>query len=510
MIRTYIIFLCVMGGGCSLAPRKECPVVCLPASYQQEKEVIQEGSLFSLENWWEQFQDPFLDTLILEAREKNFDLRTVAEKIEQSRASITAASAKLLPYLDFFGTAARLKTSKDLLPLALPGILPKVQNFFLSGFDAVWEWDFWGKNQNSKKQAWYQSLAIEQQAKYVELSLVAEVARLYTQIRTLQEKTTLVQKKVSLLQKLYAVAVILEETGLQDALYVEKYRALLAKEASELPLLEEGFQQNLGNLSVLLGGEVGLYEERFRRGGNIPYAKGKIPIGLPSDLLQRRPDIQQAEWNVYACGAGVGIARAELFPSFALTGLLGSSSRVASHLLQPHTGFWAAVPTVDWSLFQGGSALARVKIANSLQKTAVISYEKVVKTALNEVENALVGYAQTSVFWEEIENIYQAQKTLSRLSHDRFRCGLSDIADLWLSYEKLLNAKIDYIDAKGRTMLYLISVYKALGGGVSTKDISQDHSSPPQANIFNKSGQKEKRREEEKAAEHSNDSIQGS
>lgn len=473
-----LFILTLSFSSCMLGPKKECPDIVLPSTYVQEPSLEELASIdVDLSTWWMQFHDPLLTALVEESVQKNFDVLTAIEQIKQTRASITNAASKLLPTLGFFGTPARIKTSNDLIaslsPELPPSIVPtptsSVRDFFILGFDAGWEIDLFGKNLSAKEQAQYNYQASEERSNQVKLVVIAEVVRLYTEIRSLQQIILITKRKITTFDNLLKLTVDLNNSGLKSAIDIENKIAELNKAKSLEPELEASLQQAICNLAFLLGGELNDYQKRLEKPSKIPQAFGKVPVGLPSELLKRRPDIKEAELNLYAAGSALGKAKADLFPSFALTGAIGNLSRKAHNLFKPRNQFWAVLPTINWSLFQGGRVLAEIEIATSDQKIAAITYEKTVHNALKEVENSLIGYSQTGLRTEDILLEYKAKKKVLDLSQCLFTSGLTDLLNLLNEYETFFTIQNEYVEAKEEAMMKLIALYKALGGSWDTK-----------------------------------------
>ncbi len=472
----YYLFILFFLSSCYLGPKNIAPEVSLPSRYEKENGLEDTITICQNENilstWWEQFHDPILESLIEKAIQKNFDIKTAAELIYQARTSVTIATAKLLPALGTFGAVAKTQLPKDqvtsLIPIPAPVTAPTpslIKQFFALGLDASWELDFFGKNSSAKRAASYNLQATEEQSKYIQMIIVAEVARVYTHIRSLQQQLLLTKKKISMEEKLLLHTQQLRLSGLDNAIEEETMQASLYSVKSEAPSIEQELEQSLENLTLLLGGDLGELKQSLQKPGRIPLALGRIPLGLPSGLLQRRPDIKEAEYNLYSAGAAIGEAKANLFPSFELTGLLGNTNQQVSRLFRSSSNFWLILPTINWSLFQGGRVLAQIKNATSKQKVAAIQYEKIVSSALKEVENALIGYAKQTLRTQDLIAEYKAKKTLTTLSQNLLSSGLIDESSLLKQYEQLFTTEIHCIEVKEEAMKNLILLYKSLGGG---------------------------------------------
>ncbi len=471
----FILLFGLVTPSCMLGPKKEVPSVAIPGDYTQKlPEEKESQATIDLASWWKQFEDPLLMEFIEESTKKNFDILTTLEQINELRASMVVATSKLFPTLGLFGFPARLKLSEDLIPVipATPltmtpqAIFPKIRNFFAVGFDAFWELDFFGKNRSNKEEAYYNWLSSQENAKYTKLVVIAEVVRMYTEIRSFQQRLLVTRKKINTFEKLLNLTLDLKESGLNNDIDVEKQIASLNEAKSQEPNLNKALQQGICNLAFLLGGELSHYQEKLSKPSRMPQAVGKVPVGLPSELLQRRPDIKKAQFDLYAAGAGIGSAKAALFPSISLTGVIGNSAQSMNHLFKRQNRLWAIVPNIDWSLFQGGKLLAQLSIANSEQKIAAIGYEKTVLNALKEVENSLIGYFESSLAAEDILAKYQAQKKILKLSKCLFESGLENLLSVLNAYEELFAVQEKHIETTEETMTNLIGLYKSLGGGL--------------------------------------------
>jgi len=257
-------------------------------------------------------------------------------------------------------------------------------------------------------------------------------------------------------------------SGLANLQDVELSRSRLHACKSQTPLLEDALGQNVIQLSFLLGTTPQEILPQLRQEGRIPTGSCKIPVGLPSDLLKHRPDIQAAEHRLDAAGCFIGQAKAQLFPSFSLTGILGGASTLFPNLFTKSNRFWLAYPSGQFPIFQGGSLLANLHNANAEQQLAMIDYEKTVLQAYKEVESALTSYASEQLRSLELLQEGSSQKSLLRQSLLLYETGLVSQESLLDAYERIFAIQERYIAAKEQTMISLIALYKALGGGWDT------------------------------------------
>lgn len=466
----FLLFLLL--SGCMLGPKKSLPDMQMPASYAEIS--MENPSSQELGAWWKQFQDPVLDNLVEEALSNNLDIQIALERICEMRGTLRISSSKLWPSLDFFGAGGRIKPSQD---PARNSLLPAlgVLDLFTIGFDASWEIDLFGKNRSAKQAAFYELLSTQEQSYSVQLTVISEVIKLYTEIREAQQKILVLQKKIRAFEQLLQLSCDLQKSGLNNTINVEIQIAELNRAKSQLPDLEKTKQQSIYYLAFILGKKPEEFQDAFSKILPIPQAAWKVPVGLPSDLLRRRPDIRSAECQVYAAGARVGEAKASLFPSFSLTGMIGGLSQDANRLFKPTSRFWLVWPSIDWSLFQGGKTLGDIQAKSSQHRQALLYYQHTVLYALKDVESALVAYAQENQKIADLYLQWKARRNIASEAKQLLSCGLQDMSYLLQQYTEMYQTQNEYISSKATAMKNLISLYKALGGGWEnrTKDPQQ-------------------------------------
>ena len=486
MGKVFIIFMSLFLSSCWLSTHQDpSSLVTVPSSYSQDTVYFKEEKEpeVDLTVWWKQFQDPLLNSLVMKAFLRNVDFQTALEQISQSRATYDMASSRRLPRLNLFGTAARIRPTKDVIrldpsdffrlkpPLDKIPLIPQddlslnPQNFFLLSFDASWEIDLFGKNRNIQKAAYYNFFSYQEKANYIKVSTIAEVVKLYTQLRAAQQKLSITQKRIQVFEKLLFLVEKLKKAGLDTEISYEQQVASFNEAKSLAPQLQEEIDLLISNLAFLLGGTMDSLKPLLQVSGRIPTALGKVPVGLPSDLLQKRPDIVAAQMALSSSGALVGAAKACFFPSFSLTGIGGHASSLASDFFKKSARLGIFAPTIDWSLFEGGRLIAQLNMATSEQKLAALSYEKTVLNAFKEVEDGLTSYYEKVQVMGDVFIEYKAQKKVVVLSKTLVDAGLSDLSSLLTQYAGLFSMQEHYIDTKEQALLGLIALYKALGGG---------------------------------------------
>jgi multidrug efflux system outer membrane protein len=469
--------------GCMVGPDYQEPQISMPAQFVEniEGEGCTEEELC---RWWKQFNDPLLDSFIEEAANGNYDLLIAMEQIREARAQYKIQSSYLWPEIDLNATAVRSRFSQNVFASATNAesiasgnvanastttgsstFGPAVQNFFQVGFDAIWELDFWGKFRRGKRAAYDQWEASHFSAQNVLITTVSEVAKNYVLIRSLQQQIVLENEKIASLEEQLDLSLVLMNAGLDNEIEVDALFASLESEKAALPILETFLKQTIYALAVLLGREPESLAEAFDELKEVPKGANKVPAGLPSDLLRRRPDIRAAERQLASATEQIGVNIANLFPHLSLTGdAYGYEGNRLNNWFKRSSRYWSIGPSVNWDLIDFGRTRAQIAVANSLQRQALLVYEQTVIASLQDVEGALVAY-----FEEEKRNHYYAQQVVAdlrslELTEDLFNAGLADMSQVLQAQSTFLAAKTSLIQSDQALTTDLIAVYKALGG----------------------------------------------
>lgn len=469
-----ILLLSLLLGACTVGPNYRTPEVALPTEYSEKQNVDVEGSL---KQWWTQFDDPLLDDLIAEAIQNNFDLRIAEEKINENRALYRVQRSKLFPEIDLDGSATRTRYSINTPEGEF--ITPLTQNFFMLGFDATWELDFFGKIRRQKEAAARDLEAMIENKRDVQVTLLGETARIYITIRGFQERIALTEQRIQVQKQLCCLSEELYAEGLTDLSQVAQDRALLESLIAELSPLESALKQNIFQLAFLLGKAPEQFEKTFQNNKQIPCAAGKVPLDLPSTLLQRRPDIRQAERKLAAETARIGAAKADFFPQFFLTGSSfgtqtgasswGFQSSKMNNFFTAPSQSWSFGPGMTLPLFTAGRISANVQAQTSRQKQALLSFEQTVISALKDVESTLVAYGKEQERYQSLTREVESSKQVWELADARYKAGLVDLSQVLTAQEDLFSKQDALIQSKETLMTNLVALYKALGGGWESK-----------------------------------------
>ncbi|HUA64233.1 MAG TPA: efflux transporter outer membrane subunit, partial [Alphaproteobacteria bacterium] len=338
-------------------------------------------------------------------------------------------------------------------------------NIYNGDFDAAWELDIFGGTRRAIQAANAQIGVAEYGQRDVLISVLAEVARNYISARAYQQRLIIARENIDVERNSLRLATNRFATGLGNELAVQQAKALLDSTTAQIPSLQTGFDQSVFELSVLLGQPPGTLMTRMSAKKEIPITPPMVPVGLPSELLQRRPDVQQAERQLAAATAEIGVAKADLFPKFSLTGIAGFQSTDAGQWLNYMAHYWTAGPTVQWQLFEAGALVANVHVQNERQRAALAQYQQTVLVALQDVENALTAYAREQVRRESLEDSVAADRRALELATNLYKSGLVDFLNVLTSESSLYNEQDALVQSDQTVSLDLVQLYKALGGG---------------------------------------------
>jgi len=459
------VLLLAAAGGCTLGPDYTRPTLTPPPAYRGVVEAEQAESIADLP-WVERFRDPELATLIRTAIDENLDLRLALARINEFRARADAAHADLGPTLSgVAGAQPRSKTSSDDNWL---------RSIYTLGLAFNWEIDFFGRLRRASEAAQGDLLATEDGARAVMASLVGDVAQSWFELRVLDELIAITERNVELQQASLDLTRLRVQGGVASGLDEQQALSLLASTRAELPSLRQQAQQVENRLSVLLG----------RPPGSIPRPASAvttavppdIPVGLPAQLLERRADIRQAEKQLMAATARVGVAmgRAFPFPRIGLTAFFGALSGSLDKLFSgDDSGVFSWGPTVDWTLVDSGRGKASVEVAKAQVEQAVVNYRRTILVALREVADTLVTLQQIRERIAEQQIQVDAAREALRLSDVRYRGGVADYLEVLDAQRVLFAAETNLARSRQTELVAAVQLYRALGGGWSDEELAK-------------------------------------
>ncbi|MCG3147310.1 MAG: Solvent efflux pump outer membrane protein SrpC [Verrucomicrobiae bacterium] len=449
--------------GCSVGPDYRPPKVAVPQHWE-----IGASTNAPSSNWWRTLGDATLTSLIDRAVQTNHDVRIAESRLREARALRAGVAWDLAPTVTGVASLMDQRRSENAQTFTAPNQIFQT-DLYDAHFDARWEIDIFGGKRRALQAASARFAGIEEEQRTVLVSVVAEVARNYIEVRGAQHRLAIAQKNVAAQQETLAVVQARFRAGLASELEVKQAEALLATSQARLPAIETLHRAGIHRLSVLVGQLPGALTTELSTPAGLPAVITAIPVGLPADLLRRRTDVRRAEHELVAATAGIGMEVAELFPKFALVGSGGFQSLSASDWFVPAARYWSAGPTVTWRLLDFGRIRAQIKAANARQEQALAAYERTVLLAFEDVENALVAYANEQVGQRALAEAATANRRAVELANDLYTQGLGEFLNVLEAERALFQAEDQLVDSQRRLTTNLIALYKALGGGWERK-----------------------------------------
>lgn len=412
----------------------------------------------TLAKWWTTLNDPMLSGLIERAVKQNLDLAEARVRVREARARRGISEAKLFPALEATGSATKSRGSEN----SGSGTESKL---FAAGFDAGWEVDVFGGVRRSVEAADADLSASREELHGVLVSLAAETALNYLEARTFQARLAVAEANIGTQEESYLLTRSRFDAGLSDELAVHQARYNLENSRSQLPVLRTGLEAAKNRLAVLLGMTPGALHPELAGHQAIPVIPGTLAVGVPAETLRQRPDVRLAERRLAARSARIGVATADLYPRFRLSGSIGLQSFSAEDLLEYGSRTWRIGPSVSWNLFDAGAVRRNIEVQSALQEQALVQYEASILNALEEVENALTAYVEEQLRRESLASATAAARSATQMARDRYRAGLVDFSSVLDSQRSLLSFEDNLARSDGAVTANLVRLYKALGGG---------------------------------------------
>lgn len=452
----------VLSGCITVGPDYVRPEIPMPAAWHstlEEGVTDRDGS--GLVEWWSTLNDPVLSDLIDRAVARNLDLREAKARLRESRARLGISQSALFPSVDSTASGTKSRSSEETGS-------GQERESYAAGFDAAWELDLFGGTKRSVEAAGADLLASREDLHDVLVTLTAEVALNYVDLRTVQARLSAVEANLQAQEESYRLTLARVEAGLDDELTALQSQYTLENTRSQLPGLHTSLDEALNRLAVLLGETPGSLHATLAQRAPVPVASPDVAVGVPADLLRRRPDIRRAERNLAAQTARVGVATAELYPKLTLNGSIGLEALSPDGLLQTSSHAWTIGPRISWPIFDAGAVRRNIDVQSALQEQALIEYESALLTALEEVENALVAYAQEGQRRQSLETAAHAAEGALDLAQTQYFAGSSDFNSVLDAQRSLLSFQDQLAQSSGTVTSNLIRLYKALGGDWKT------------------------------------------
>jgi len=523
---TLALLLFVVTGGCTVGPNYRAPASRLPGQFSAATQPATRPAAVDLKRWWEGFNDPTLNQFVERALYSNLDVRLANARIREARAELAFSRAALFPTLDSSASYVRNRSSKNAFAAtgkhtssqsstgtggsgtvgtgtggtgtgdtttggtgaggaSGPGTTTAAgantavfalgeTNLYQAGFDAGWEIDVFGGTRRAVEAAQASFQGQVEARRNALVTLLSEVAQNYVMLRGLQHELRVVRGNVEAQRATLDLQRLKLGAGLASNLIITQATAQAESTESQIPTLEIKIEQTIQRLGVLLDVDPETLRPQLSAAPELPSGPGAIPPGLPSDLLRRRPDVRQAERQLAAATANIGVATADLFPKFNLTGSLGLESLQLKSLANSASVFWSAGPTVSWRIFDAGQVWANIHVQNARQEQALIQYRRAVIQSLSDVENALTAYDRERARSASLRRAAEANRQAVDLAKQLNDAGVVDFLNVLTAQQSLYQSEDQLAQSEQAVLTNLIALYKALGGGWETTEAAAD------------------------------------
>jgi len=478
------VLLCA--AGCMVGPSYLAPKISPPAQWRSELSggLSSAASPEALAQWWSTLGDPLLTQLIERAVANNLDLRQAQARMREARARRGAARANLAPTVDATGSFTHSGGNGQAFaaPAATAQSGPSggvEEDLFTAGFDSSWEVDIFGGTRRSIEAAQADLEASQENLRDVLVSLLAEVAQNYVDVRSYQARLAIAEANRDAQEGTYRIALDRSNAGAASGLAVEQAKYNLESTRSQMPTFRIGLEQAKIRLAVLIGENPGAVDADLAEREPIPTTPSEVAVGIPADCVRHRPDVRRAERQLAAETARIGVATADLYPKLSLTGSIGLESASAGSLITADNYFYQLGPTLQWRVFDAGRIRQNIKIEDAITEQKLLAYQSAVLTALQEVEDAMVAYAQEQLRRQSLQAAVDAAQNAVEISRDQFEAGLTGFQNVLDAQRSLLSFQEQLAESDAAVTSDLIRLYKGLGGGWSSAQRSFSWLSPP-------------------------------
>jgi multidrug efflux system outer membrane protein len=473
--------LCIVG--CMVGPRYQRPATNAPQVFRGAADLDPEGSLSQVisvqklmadqgeatslgdEKWAEVFRDPTLQQLIREALTNNYDLKIAAQRVLEQQDHVGITRAQQFPTLNGGGSYTAIGLPSGLAKSLYSGNGKNASSFYAGGFtlSAAWNLDFWGLYRRQTEAARAQLLATEWGRRMTISTVVENVATAYLQLRTLDSELDITRRTLDARKQSLQLTETLEQGGSGTLADVRQAEQLLYMAAAAIPDFERQIEQEENSISILLGRNPGTIIRQAS--GMIWPQPERIPAGIPSQLLERRPDIQQAEAELVAANANVGVAKAQLFPQLSLSGTGGTSSSQLKGLIDGKNLYWYAAGNLTQTIFDAGRLRNNLRLSEAQKQEEVLVYQRTIKQAFQSVSDALIGLQKFREFREKEAELTASAEDATRLARVRYNGGSTSYLEVLTNDTNYYSAQLTLAVARENEGLSLVQLYSALGGG---------------------------------------------
>ncbi len=472
MNRRGLLPLIAVLAGCTLGPNYQRPDIKSPAAFQYEpKDAAQTADTL----WWQQFQDPVLDQLITEALAHNTNVQIAAANVEQAAALLTQTRSQLFPQIGYGVGAQRERTREPAFAALIPNY-PNPASAYQAALQASWEIDLWGRIRRQSEAAYANVLATDEARRGVILSLVAQVANSYLQLRGLDAQLDVAKKTLQTYKESVDLFTLQFQYGQVSMMNVAQAQSQYETAAAQIPLLESQIAQTQNSLAVLIGRDPG----PILRGKSVYELKlPQVPQGVPSQLLERRPDLNQAEQQLIAANAQIGAAKALYFPTISLTGAYGNASADLSKLFSGPAKVWSYAGSVVGPIFSFGAVSGQVLQAEAAQNAALLNYQLSIRNAFADVDNALIANSKLQEQLDAQVKLVAALQQYSDLARLQYDGGYTSYSTVLQAEQALFPAQLNLASIRAQVFGSAVNIYKAMGGGWVAQADQRTGSTPP-------------------------------
>ncbi|MFL6580257.1 MAG: efflux transporter outer membrane subunit [Burkholderiales bacterium] len=417
--------------------------------------------------WWHAYADPVLDSMVDEALRHNLDLRLAIARVDEARSALGITRADQYPAVAAGATASRNRISQQSVISVPPGVDPKYNDYRVT-LNASYEIDFWGKYRRATEAARAELLASNFNREAVRLALIADTAKGYFSLRALDAQVAITRRTLSTRQASTALQRLRYEAGVASEFDLRQVEAETAQAQALLPTIEQRLAAQETALSVLVGRSPrAIAAQPMDRGSALEAltAPPSVPAGLPSEILERRPDLRQAEQVLVAANARIGQARAAYYPSISLTGFFGTESSVLSGLFDPQARMWQFAGSAAQTVFDAGRTKSQVGVAEARQQQALAQYQNAIQNAFKDALDALVAQRKAREVMEAEQRRIEALNSAMQLAQLRYDNGVASFLELLIAERALLDAQLNQVDAQRAQLSASADLFKAMGGG---------------------------------------------
>jgi outer membrane protein, multidrug efflux system len=458
--------------GCSVGPNYKKPDIAVADGWSEAPQTGIDTRSAPLSKWWTEFNDPLLNALVERAVQSNLDIRLAEARIRESRALRAVTASDLWPGLETSGSYRRSRSSENAFVSGEGGDPFLGGNgagdLFRAGFDSSWEVDVFGGVRRSIEAADANVAASIEERRNALVSLLGDVAKNYIDLRGFQRRLAVARSNLQAQQETLDLTKVRFEAGLSSDFEVAQAEGQVNTTAAQIPALESALKGTVHRLDVLLGQQPGALWTEVSNEAPIPALPPQAHVGLPAELLRRRPDIRRAERLLASTTAQVGAATADLYPRFSLIGAFGFQSISASDLISAPSRFWSIGPRIFWPVFDAGRIRANIEVRNAQQEQALTLYEKTILVAFEDVENSLVNYAREQVRYRALIDAVAANRRAMQMANELYTRGLVDFLNVLESQRSLYASESELAQSEMVMASNLVALYKALGGGWET------------------------------------------